>query len=333
MAKVVFSYSHADEQLRNELEKHLSPLKRMGKIETWHDRRIEPGDIFESEIDQNFSDADIVLLLVSPDFIASNYCYEVEMSNSLQRHERGEAIVIPVILRSCAWHQLPFGKLLAATTDGKPIIKFTHIDDGFVEVVEAVSKALSKVNSTSPVAASVAFQETLQINRVPGRVSVGGTSATGSKPSGLGPRSSNLAIRKEFTDRDRDVACRDGFDYLARFFENSSSELVSRNSELEADFRQRDADSFECSVYLNGKRVTHCGIWRSSQTHGMGDICYSNSGISDNSYNESMSVSDDGSVIGFKTLMGMMMGQDRDKLLTAEGMAEYFWESFLRPLK
>ncbi len=150
MAKVVFSYSHTDEQLRNELEKHLSPLKRTGQIETWHDRRIDPGSEFESAIDLYFAEANIILLLVSPDFIASDYCYDIELNNALERHERGDAIVIPVILRPCAWHNLPFGKLLAATTDGKPIVKFTHIDDGFVEVVKAVDKAVYIVNGASP---------------------------------------------------------------------------------------------------------------------------------------------------------------------------------------
>jgi len=97
MAKLVFSYSHVDEELRNELEKHLSPLKRMGKIDAWHDRRIVPGEEFEGQIDKNFLEADIILLLVSSDFIDSDYCFQVEMESALQRHDRGEAIVIPVI--------------------------------------------------------------------------------------------------------------------------------------------------------------------------------------------------------------------------------------------
>ncbi|WP_286011949.1 toll/interleukin-1 receptor domain-containing protein [Raoultella planticola] len=70
-----FSYSHADEALRNELETHLSPLKRMGTISAWHDRRIAPGHEFEHEIDRYFAEANIILLLVSSDFIASDYCW------------------------------------------------------------------------------------------------------------------------------------------------------------------------------------------------------------------------------------------------------------------
>ena len=325
MAKVVFSYSHVDEEFRNELEKHLSPLKRMGQIETWHDRRINPGDVFDPEISRNFAEADIILLLVSADFIASTYCYEVEMQNSLQRHERGEAIVIPVILRPCAWHKLPFGKLLAATTDGKPIIKFTHIDEGFVEVVDAVSKALDRINSRAAASSSSIIVSptlsTIVANSCMRHSSI------------QKPRSSNLAIRREFTDHDRDQVRRESFEYVVRFFENSLEELSARNGSLKTDFRRRDMDSFESSVYLNGKRVTHCGISLNGSSNGIGDISYNDGGISSSSCNESMYIADDGVMLGFKALMGSMRGQSRDELLTAEGMAEYFWDQFLRPLK
>lgn len=319
MAKLVFSYSHVDEQLRNELEKHLSPLKRMGRIETWHDRRIIPGKEFDPEIDQHFAEADIILLLVSPDFIASDYCYEIEMNNSLQRHEKKEAIVIPVILRPCAWHSLPFGKLLAGTPDGKEIVKYTHIDDGFVDVVKAVTRALDDIGKSQV--------------RPSSSIDMSSGSLSGIPKSSSGPRSSNMAIRKRFTDRDRDLACKEGFDYLVRFFANSLGELSNRNPELDTDFRERDADSFECSIYKSGSRVSHCGIWRNSRNSGLGDICYSTSGISSNSCNDSVSVDSDGAILGFKSMMGVMVGQNRDTLLTAEGMAEHFWGQLLRPLK
>lgn len=150
MTTLAFSYSHADEALRNELEKHLSPLKRMGKITTWHDRRIVPGQEFENQIDHYFSQADIILLLISSDFIASDYFYQVEMTNALEWHKRGEAVVILVILRECAWHQLPFGSIMAATIDGKPITRFSSHDEGYVQVVDAVSRAIANLEAKKP---------------------------------------------------------------------------------------------------------------------------------------------------------------------------------------
>ena len=128
MAHVFFSYSHADEELRNELEKHLAGLLRQRVITTWHDRRIGPGDELHDQIDEQLNAADIVLLLVSADFLASDYCYDVEMARAMERHEGGEARVIPVILRSCDWHGAPFGTLMAVPPDGKPVVKHATLD-------------------------------------------------------------------------------------------------------------------------------------------------------------------------------------------------------------
>lgn len=323
MASLVFSYAHVDEALRNELEKHLSPLQRMGRISTWHDRRIVPGEEFAGQIDQHFGDADIILLLISSDFIASDYCYQIEMSNALQRHERGEAIVIPVILRPCAWKQLPFGKLQAATVDGKPIAQFSSFDEGFVQVVEAVSRALDKLEASSVQAPSAA-------QPLPARP----TDASFSIGSSSGPRSSNLALPRSFTDLDRDRALREGFDYLARFFENSLEELRQRNPGLETNFHRRDADAFESTAYRDGRQVSHCGIWRGRRGKSLGDICFSSSGISENSCNESMSIAENSQLIGFRSLMGVGgVGGRRDQLLTNEGMAEHLWDLFVTPLK
>ncbi len=318
MAKLVFSYSHTDEELRNELEKHLSPLKRMGKIDAWHDRRIVPGEEFEGKIDKNFLEAEIVLLLVSSDFINSDYCFQVEMERALQRHDLGEAIVIPVILRPCAWHQLPFGKLLAATKDGRPVVQFPSYDEGFVQVVDAVSRALDQLGAQSTIRNPLS-PEAPHIS---------------SSPAITTPRSSNLAISKKITDFDRDRACKEGFEYLVRFFENSLEELKRRNSGLDIDFQIRDADSFSCAIYQDGRKVCQCGICRNERGSGLGDICYSQGGISKNSCNESMTIDDNGQVIGFRPLMGgHMMTGNRGTLLTNEGMAEHFWEMLISPLQ
>lgn len=118
MPSVFFSYSHADEELRNQLEKQLAMLRRQGVIETWHDRRIGAGENIDQAIDAHINSDEIILLLVSPDFIASDYCYEIEMKRAMERHLAGEAIVIPVILRPCDWHHAPFGKLNASPRDG-----------------------------------------------------------------------------------------------------------------------------------------------------------------------------------------------------------------------
>ena len=152
-------------------------------------------------------------------------------------------------------------------------------------------------------------------------------------PVNSAPRSSNLGIRKEFSDRDKDFARGEGIQFLSRFFENSLQEICARNPELEQDFHQKDADSFEASLYQNGQRVCHCGIWKTGGGMALGDICYSQAGVSTNSCNDAVTLEDDGTMLGFRSMMGGMSGYGRDSLLTCEGVAEYFWDSFIRPIK
>ena len=112
--EVFCSYSHRDERLRKQFETHISLLKREGHITLWHDRKIGAGREWADQIDEHLNTADIILLLISPDFIASDYCYELEMKQAMQRHAAGEARVIPIILRKVDWQKAPFGKLPGA---------------------------------------------------------------------------------------------------------------------------------------------------------------------------------------------------------------------------
>ncbi|HMM87715.1 TIR domain-containing protein [Bradyrhizobium sp.] len=160
--KVFISYCHADESLREVLEKHLSLLKNQGVIDVWHDRKIVAGNEFATAIDANLSDAQIVLLLVSADFLASQYCWGVEMKLAMERHESGEAHVVPVILRACDWHTAPFGKLSAVPKDGRPIKSWLDIDEALYDVARQIRSTVlaiaNKVGSASNSAASPAAQ-------------------------------------------------------------------------------------------------------------------------------------------------------------------------------
>ena len=112
-ARIFISYSHRDKKLRDELEVHLKLLERQKLVQAWSDRCISPGDEWKGKIDENIRLSDIVLILVSSDFIASDYCYDVELQIALGRHSKKEAIVIPIIARLCSWQTASFGKLQA----------------------------------------------------------------------------------------------------------------------------------------------------------------------------------------------------------------------------
>jgi hypothetical protein len=148
MIRVFISYSHKDEILRKELDKHLSILKRQKTIETWNDRKIISGQEFDKAIDENLEIADIILLLISPDFLASDYCYEIEMSRAMERHEQSKSVVIPVILEPCIWQKAPFGKILATPEDGKPVSKYPNKNDAFVEITKAIMGAVESLRPT-----------------------------------------------------------------------------------------------------------------------------------------------------------------------------------------
>ena len=142
---VFISYSHRDEELKDELLKHLSPLKRLNLIGVWHDRKIEPGDKWEKAISDSLEKADIVLLLVSIDFINSSYCYDNEMETALDRVASGTAVMIPVIARSCMWKSTNFAHLQALPTDGKAIATWADRDEALSVVAEGVRQVAERL--------------------------------------------------------------------------------------------------------------------------------------------------------------------------------------------
>ena len=142
---IFISYSHRDDEWRQELDTHLSGLRRQGVISVWHDRWILAGKEWAREINHNLNDADLILLLISPDFIASDYCYDIEMKRAVERHDADEAIVIPIILRSCDWKDAPFRKLQTLPRDAKPIKSATDRDEAFTKVVAGIREAAEKL--------------------------------------------------------------------------------------------------------------------------------------------------------------------------------------------
>ena len=138
--ELVYSYSHKDQSLRDELAAHLSPLEREGLISSWYDRCIVPGKELDREIDARLDRAQIILLLVSADFIASDYCYGREMKRAMERHEAGDARVIPVIVRPVDWSGTPFRKLLGLPDDGRAVTSWSNRDEAYLNIVRGVRR-------------------------------------------------------------------------------------------------------------------------------------------------------------------------------------------------
>src|SRR6266446_3040431 len=143
---IFISYAHEDISLLRELEKHLSQLKWQKLIDVWHDRDIDAGTEWEQEIDTHLNTAQIILLLISPDFMASKYCYSVEMQRAMERHQSGSAHVIPIILRPVYWEEALFSRLQALPTNALPIVshKWHTRDDAFVDIVRGIRKTVEE---------------------------------------------------------------------------------------------------------------------------------------------------------------------------------------------
>ncbi|MBV8808852.1 MAG: toll/interleukin-1 receptor domain-containing protein, partial [Acidobacteriaceae bacterium] len=142
--EVFYSYSHKDDEFRIALDNHLSPLQRLGLISAWHDRRIGAGSEWKEQIDSHLESADIILLLVSSDFLASDYCIDVELRRALERHKTDRAIVIPIIVRQVDWSGAPFATLQALPRDGKAVSSWSDRDEALADVARGIRKAVEK---------------------------------------------------------------------------------------------------------------------------------------------------------------------------------------------
>ena len=322
MIAVFFSYAHADEAYRKELEKHLAPLRREGIIAPWHDRKIVPGQDIDREIDANLERADIIILLISPDFIDSDYCYDREMKRAVAKHRDGSARVIPVIVRPCDWHSAPFGRLKALPKDGKAISTYSNPDEAFLEVAQAIRALSSEISDDD--------SQGRRKTRGPQTKAKAGT-AKPSRPPPVSTRS-QLRIKRQFTDRDKDRFLEQAFESIARFFKTSLTALARENRHVEAKFKRIDAEHLSATVYVQGDVRSYCRVWLGGRTSFTGGIAYSsNESGGDNSFNESLSVEDNGYTLLLRPL-GMASYGSHDPM-SADEAARYLWGIFLKPLR
>ena len=318
MRTVFFSYSHEDEPLRDKLEQQLAILKRNGVISTWHDRRLPAGSEFDHGIDENLNKADVVLLLVSPAFLASDYCYDVELKCAMARHAAGEARVIPVILRPCDWHDALFGRLLATPTDGKPVTLWPNTDEAFLTVAKAIKAAVGAMDQADQLGNMNARAVTAEVR--PGAAQTG-------------PRSSNLSLAKAFSDRDKDAFKTESFEYMAGYFERSLGELQTRNRGIEGAYRRIDANRFTAIIYREGRSVARCTVFMGEGSFANGIAYSSSETAASNSFNECLTVQADDHSMYLKSMGMAHFGRGQADKLSQEGASELYWGILIEPLQ
>jgi len=317
--KIFVSYSHADELLRIELEKHLAALRRQGFTTVWHDRKIRPGEDFAVAIDQAIDDADLILLLVSADFIASDYCHEIEMRRAIERHKSGKARVVPIILRACDWHHAPFGKLNALPKDGVAVTSHANQDEALSSIASALRNLVS--GSAAPPAAakqSVATGRDRDENSNDARA-----------------KNPGLKINRLASDQDRSKFRRDAFECTLALFKENADAAEKQNPGVSIEVVPIHARKFTAEAFVDGNTKSRCKIW--SGTGGFsGDLAMSIGSFevdNDNSLNESLHIEADKDGLYLRAL-GMRFGSAQAKArMLPQDAAVFLWDVFFDPLK
>jgi hypothetical protein len=223
--RLFVSYSHADGQLLGRFQKHLAQLQREGSISGWYDRDIRAGTRLDDEIDRELSQADIFVACVSPNYIASNYCYERELTTALEREGRGELAIVPVVLEPSDWLSTPLSKFKALPDDGKPVAEFTNPNVAFMQVINE----LRRLVTAGPIE----------------------TKAAATAPAPAPAAQSRYRVRREFDALAKRDFAEVAFNEIYKFFEASVAEL-SAIPELEGRLSPLSGEHFSCTVINRG---------------------------------------------------------------------------------
>ena len=150
--KAFISYSHINDHALKRLHTHLVVLRRDHHINEWYDREILAGDDVDQEISEQLETCELFLALVSPDYLASGYCYDIEMTRALERHDAGEVRVVPIIIELCEWKKTPLRHLMALPRDSKPVSKWENEDEAYLNVVTELRRILARDNQDNETA-------------------------------------------------------------------------------------------------------------------------------------------------------------------------------------
>jgi TIR domain len=222
--RLFISYSHNDKRRLERLHKHLAQLQREGSVAAWYDREISAGGNIDHEITTELAAADIFVAALSPDFIASSYCIDVELEHALERELSGELTIVPVIFEPCDWLNTKLGKFKAIPDDGKPVSEFTNENVAFLTVVNELRKLVSRPK--------IGSKKSLHIE-------------TSSKTDAIEVSPTNrYRVKKDFDALHKRDFVEKSFKEIFEFFRSSIAE-ISLVNEIEARLSDLGNDHFE----------------------------------------------------------------------------------------
>lgn len=304
--RAFISYSHHDKDALGRLHVHLRNLTRDGSIATWYDRDILAGSNIDANIDQELETADLFLLLISPDFIASDYCVEREMTRALQRHDAGDARVVPVILEECDWRAMKqLKKLKAIPTDGKAISTWANPNTAYLNVVQELRRIIAsdetpKVETTSIDAVAAPRIET---------------------PRYRAKREFDQIDYGEFRDR--------AFSTVKEYFRRAVDEINLIDG-LRGRFINHGSTTFGASVVNSGIRnsISHITVHSGGSNLGLYDISYTfQENAASNSANGGFNISSDDYELFLTGAVSTFA--PTSQRVTPEHAAEALWNEFI----
>ena len=306
--KAFISYSHKDEAALGRLHIHLAVLRREGRIDEWFDREILTGGDIDAEIAERLESSGLLLLLVSPDFLASDYCVEREMERALERHRSGEARVVPIIVEPCDWASTPLRNLKALPREGNPISEWTNENNAYLDVVQELRRVLEA--EEMPRAAE---QEEAMI-----------------QPGSSRSRFRRYRVKRDFDEIDHSDFRQASFAVIRDYFKRAVAE-IDAIEDLRGRFVSLSASSFTCAIVNRAREhgTANITVHGGKENTGLGDISYSfTENASPNTANGMFTIEADEYELFLSSMM-MNFGRHEDRL-TPETAAEHLWEDFLQ---
>ena len=307
---VFISYSHKDDAALERLHTHLAVLRRDGRIEGWFDREILAGGEIDAEVGERLEASGLFLLLVSPDFLASDYCVEREMERALERHRSGEARVVPIIVEPCDWASTPLRDLKALPRDGKPVRDWTNENNAYLDVVQELRRVL-------------------EVEEVP-QAAEHGEAAGREAPGRSGVR--RYRVKRDFDEIDRSDFREAAFGVIRDYFERAVTE-IDAIEDLRGRFVSLSAASFTCTIVNRARErgTAHITVHGRRENVGFGDISYSFiENAPPNTANGMFAIEVDEYELYLSSMMMMGFGGRQQERLTPETAAEHLWEEFFQ---
>ena len=222
------SYSHVDDKRLERLHKHLAMLRRDGQLQAWTDHDILAGDILDTQVRKNLDDSTLFIALVSPDYLASNYCYEKEFQHALALHGQGGLRIIAVVLEPCDWQNSPLHQFLVLPKDGRAVADWTNENTAYLNVVTEIRRVLAQGEAAVSTMAAAA-------------------------PPAAGTSVRRVKVKQDFDTIQKADFADAAFDVFRSYFEKSCTELEQASDQTRARFELMDSTAFTCTIVNRAK--------------------------------------------------------------------------------